>query len=60
MTFQEWENVALHGSSEINLDGDMSVLLGNTVILGVQQQEVKVTVSLFHGEGGSMLSQHKN
>lgn len=48
MTFQEWENVALRGSSEINLDDDVSVLLGNTVIWGVQQQEVKVTVSLFH------------
>lgn len=36
----------MHGSSEINLYDEVSVLLGNTVILGVQQQEVKVTVSL--------------
>lgn len=30
MTFREWEHVALRGSSEINLDDEVSVILGGS------------------------------
>lgn len=45
MTFQERENVALCGSSEINLDDEVSVILGGSTT-GSQGHSISSMVGL--------------